>query len=56
MDDKLKKLHAQYKDVPIPKELEIMIEKNLQRPHKKKRITRLRKTLQVVRPSLWPKD
>ena len=37
MDDKLKKLHAQYKDVPIPKELEIIIEKNLQRPHKKKR-------------------
>ena len=37
MDDKLKKLHAQYKDVPIPRELEIMIEKNLKRPHKKKR-------------------
>ena len=38
MDDKLKKLQAQYKDVPIPEELEIMIERNLQRrPHKKKR-------------------
>lgn len=37
MDNKLKKLHAQYKDVPIPQELEVMIEKNLQRPPKKKR-------------------
>ena len=38
MDDKLKKLQAQYKDVPIPEELETMIERNLQhRPHKKKR-------------------
>ncbi|WP_298473664.1 DUF3298 domain-containing protein [uncultured Psychrobacillus sp.] len=38
MDDKLKKLQTQYKDVPIPEELEIMIERNLQhRPHKKKR-------------------
>lgn len=37
MNDKLKKLHAQYKDVPIPKELESMVEKNLQPPHKKKR-------------------
>ncbi|MER2128208.1 DUF3298 domain-containing protein [Solibacillus sp.] len=37
MDDKLKKLHAHYKDVPIPSELEVMIEKNLQRPPKKKR-------------------
>ncbi|AWE07723.1 anti-sigma factor [Lysinibacillus sp. 2017] len=37
MDDKLKKLQDQYKDVPIPDELEMMIEKNLQRPQKKKR-------------------
>ena len=37
MDDKLKKLQEQYNDVPIPTELEMLIEKNLQRPHKKKR-------------------
>lgn len=37
MDDKLKKLEQQYKDVPIPKELEQMIEQNLQRKPKKKR-------------------
>ncbi|MER2105997.1 MAG: DUF3298 domain-containing protein [Solibacillus sp.] len=37
MADKLKKLHEHYKDVPIPRELELMIEQNLQRPHKKKR-------------------
>ena len=36
-DDKLKKLHAQYKDVPIPEELETIIEKNLQRPLKKRK-------------------
>lgn len=27
MNDKLKKLHTQYKDIPIPQELEMMIEK-----------------------------
>ncbi|MER1985236.1 MAG: DUF3298 domain-containing protein [Solibacillus sp.] len=37
MADKLKKLHEHYKDVPIPRELELMIEQNLQRPHKKNR-------------------
>lgn len=37
MNDKLKKLHDEYKDVPIPKELEMLVEKNLQRPHKKRR-------------------
>ena len=37
MDDKLKKLQDQYKDVPIPEELEMLIEKNLQRTYKKKR-------------------
>ncbi|MBD8036357.1 DUF3298 domain-containing protein [Solibacillus sp. A46] len=36
-DDKLKKLHAQYKDVPIPEELETIIDKNLQRPLKKRK-------------------
>ena len=36
MNDKLKKLHTQYKDIPIPQELEMMIEKNLQRPPKKR--------------------
>lgn len=36
-NDKLKKLHAQYKDVPIPEELETIIEKNLQRPLKKRK-------------------
>ncbi len=39
MNDKLKKLNEQYKDVPIPKELGAMIEKNLKRPHKKKKRT-----------------
>lgn len=37
MNDKLKKLHTQYKDIPIPQELEMMIEKNLQRPPKKRK-------------------
>lgn len=37
MSDKLKKLHEHYKDIPIPKELEIMVENNLQRPQKKKK-------------------
>ena len=37
MDDKLKKLQEQYNDVPIPTELEMLIEKNLKRPQKKKR-------------------
>ena len=38
MNDKLKTLHTQYKDIPIPQELEMMIEKNLQRlPKKRKR-------------------
>lgn len=37
MDDKLKKLQQQYEDVQIPKELESMIEQNLQRKPKKKR-------------------
>lgn len=37
MNDKLNKLHTQYKDIPIPQELEMMIEKNLQRPPKKRK-------------------
>lgn len=37
MNDKLKKLHDEYKNVPIPKELETMVERNLQRPRRKKR-------------------
>lgn len=37
MNDKLKTLHTQYKDIPIPQELEMMIEKNLQRPPKKRK-------------------
>ena len=37
MDDKLKKLKEQYNDVPIPKELEKIVENNLQKPSKKKR-------------------
>lgn len=37
MNDKLKKLHTQYKDIPIPQELEMMIEKNLQRPPMKRK-------------------
>lgn len=37
MNDKLKKLQEQYKDIPIPKELEMMVENNLQRPQKRKK-------------------
>lgn len=37
MHKKIKHLNDQYKAIPIPKELEIIVEKNLQRPQKKKR-------------------
>jgi len=37
MDDKLKKLQEQYNDIPIPDELEEMIENNVHRQKKRKR-------------------
>ncbi|WP_339171259.1 RsiV family protein [Solibacillus sp. FSL R5-0691] len=37
MHKKIKQLNDQYKAIPIPKELEIVVAKNLQRPPKKKR-------------------
>lgn len=37
MHKKIKNIKEQYKAIPIPKELEIIVEKNLQRPQKKKR-------------------
>jgi len=37
MHKKIRQLNDQYKAVPIPKELGIIVEKNLQRPQKKKR-------------------